>query len=176
MLYSLSKLEAAVTELSISNSNYCNQIKELQTNMDVFWDCMYKDERDLAQFMQYNRRENVEIVGIPDSIPDNRPEGVVIEILRRIGVNLSHYDIAGCHRLKNRKIDSSNVILRFICRKHAKETLTNKYKLHFMVPEYKDLCIVDNLCPKYKSIFDNCVELKKDNKIKYFVLSMVQSL
>ena len=135
--------------------------------MDDLWESYEELERDFNQSMQYNRRENVELVGLPESIPDNKVEGVVVNILGRIGVNLSYYDIAGCHRLKNRKYGSSNIIIRFINRKHAKECLVNKSKLQYVVPEYKGLNIIENLCPKYKSIYDYCWSLKGNNKIKH---------
>ena len=117
--------------------------------------------------MQYNRRENIEIVGISESIPDNEIEEFVVVMLRRIGVtNLSHYDIVGCHRLYNRKSGSANVIVRFLNRKHAKEAHMCK-KNCSQLSEYKNLRIVENLCPKIKSIFDQCLELKKANMIRH---------
>ena len=163
----VSKLDETVSKLYISNSAMKKQIRDLQEENDDIWDEFYKLERDLIQFMQYNRRENVEIVGLPESIPDNRLEETVVDILGRIGVSLSHYDIVGCHRLKNRKSGFSNVIVRFLNRKHVKEVFACKRKLQEYVPEYRYINIVENLCPKNKSIFDQCVELKKANIIRH---------
>ena len=163
----VAKLQDSVRELTTSNTKYRRQIKDLQTNIDDLWDTVDKVERDLMQFMQYNRRENVEIIGVPEYIPDCEVESFVIDILGRIGVNISHYDIAGCHRLKNRKSESSNVIVRFICRQHVQEIFTNKKNLQYAVPEVKGLYIVENLCPRYKNIFDHCNELKNNNKLRH---------
>ena len=161
------KLQASVSDLNLTNSIYRTQISDLQKDRDELYDSIYYLERDLSQFMQYNRRENIELVGLPDNIPDNHLEEVVVDILKRIGVtNLSHYDIIGCHRLKNRKLEASNVIVRFINRKHAKETLANKKNLSYL-PEYKNVYIIENLCPRYKAIYDNCMGLKKKNLISH---------
>ena len=159
----VAKLQDSVRELTTSNNKYRRQIKDLQTNIYDLWDTVDKVERDLMQFMQYNRRENVEIIGVPEYIPDCEIESFVIDIFGRIGVNISHYDIAGCHRLTNRKAESSNVIVRFICRQHVQEIFTNKKKLRYAVPEVKGLFIVE----RYKNIFDHCNELKRNNKLRH---------
>ena len=60
--------------------------------------------KGLNKLDQYNRRENIEIDGIPDSVRNDELEAVVINILRRIGVHhLEEWEIVACHRLlKNR--------------------------------------------------------------------------
>ena len=83
--------------------NTKKKISELRNELDDVWDVCENTERDLWQFMQYNRRENIEIVGIPETVPDNQIERTVVNILNRMGVKIQHYDIAGCHRLSNRK-------------------------------------------------------------------------
>ena len=164
----VSELQSTVSKLSSDNNKHKNNIKNLQMEIDDLWGSYEEVEKELYQFMQYNRRENVELVGLPSNIPDNKVEPIVLNILGRIGLrNLNHYDIAGCHRLKNRKYGPSNIIIRFINRKHAKECLANKGKLQSMVPEYRGITFIENLCPKYRSIYDQCSDLKEKNKIKH---------
>ena len=160
----VSKLESHVKDLAASNTAYKAQIIELRSEVNDLWYDIESTQKDLHQFMQYNRRENIEIVGIPKNIPDNQIETLVLNVLGSIGVNVSHYDIAGCHRLKNRRTDSSNVIVRFVCRQHARECLSNKSKLRY-IEDFKTLRIIENLCPKYKSLYEQCVELKRANTI-----------
>ena len=58
---------------------------------------------ELNKLLQYNRRENIEISGIPENVQQNELENIVIGALRRIGVwNLESYEIAACHRLKEK--------------------------------------------------------------------------
>ena len=116
---------------------------------------------------QYSRRENLEIVGIPDSVTQKDLEGRVIQIFDAIGVPVVSYNIAACHRLnKNKFQKSANVIIRFTNRKFVSDILVNKKKLS--VPSIKEsikmdtnVFIVDNLCPEYSSIFRSCRYLRK---------------
>lgn len=140
---------------------------QLRPEIEKLKSSMKKNEKDLSQFMQYNRRENIEIVGIPQSVSDQDLEGVVVNILQRIGVtHLSYYDIAGCHRLKNRKTSSSNVIVRFVCRKMVGECFDNAKNIRKAIPEFPNLRIEENLCPRYTTLYEKCEELRKQNKIK----------
>ena len=73
-----------------------NKVKELETKIE-------KLERDFNQLAQYNRRESIEITGLPDSILQKDLENVCINLLRRIGVNnLESFEISACHRLKTK--------------------------------------------------------------------------
>ena len=163
----VSNLTKSVRQLSQNNLRLERQLRDFESEREDLWEAYDMLERDLMQFMQYNRRENIEIIGIPDSIPDNQIEEYVVTLLSRIGVqNLSHYDIVGCHRLYNRKSTASNVIVRFLNHKHAKETFSCKRNC-FQLPEYRNIRIVENLCPRIKSIFEECLKLKNNNSIRH---------
>ena len=56
-------------------------------------------EKNQAKGEQYSRRNNVEISGIPNTIPDNDLENTVISICRDTGVEIDPKDIEVCHRL-----------------------------------------------------------------------------
>ena len=59
-------------------------------------------KKELNLLEQYNRQENIEISGLPETICNNELESVIIDLLRRIGLhNLEHFDIVACHRLKS---------------------------------------------------------------------------
>ena len=49
---------------------------------------------------QYGRRNNLEITGIPDSVPQRELENKVVDILNAIGVNVSNHDFEDCHRIR----------------------------------------------------------------------------
>ena len=124
------------------------------------WDAIYHLERDISQFQQYSRRENLEIIGLPEKF-DDYLEGNVIKILHKIGCSyIEPWEIVGCHRLKKTKSNKdknqpANVIVRVVNRKHAHTCLRNRKQLRMMVPEIPDLFIIENLCPKYRSIYDD---------------------
>ena len=90
-------------------------------------------------------------------------------MLRKIGViSLQHYKIIGCHRHKKTSRDKpAKVIVPFTNRKRAYQSLENCRYLKDCVPEFRNLYIVENLCPRFKEIFDECYKLKNEGKIKY---------
>ena len=72
-----------------------------------------------------------------------------------------------CHRLKKKKGDKTcNVIIRFVNRKRAVQCLQNRKHIRDTIHEYQNLYIHENFCPRYRSIFEECQELKMNNKIK----------
>ena len=54
-------------------------------------------ETDLNKQDQYNRRNNLDIQGIHDSVPDDQLEEKVIEIFNQINVKINTFDIEDCH-------------------------------------------------------------------------------
>ena len=55
-------------------------------------------EKQLSKNEQYGRRNNVEISGISNQIPDQDLEEN-IKICKDLDINISPMDIEGCHRL-----------------------------------------------------------------------------
>ena len=54
-------------------------------------------ESDLNKQDQYNRRNNLDIQGTLDSVPDNQLKENVIEIFSQINVKINTIDIEDCH-------------------------------------------------------------------------------
>ena len=77
---------------------------------------------------QYDRRNNIVISGIPDSVNTEDMEESVTEILSDIDVNVTTNDIEACHRVGKRdnKIGSTKTIVCFVNRKNGKQALYNK--------------------------------------------------
>ena len=145
------------------------RVQELENYTDDLFDKIQSNMIEIANIQAYSRRENIEIFGIPDNISQNELETKIIELLNSIGVDVDSYEIASCHRLrKERYSKSSNVIVRFINRKNAFDSIKNSYKLKKLI--YRDqfnsnLFIRENLCPHYKSVFRKCYALFMNNKI-----------
>ena len=78
---------------------------------------------------EYGARNNIEITGIPDNVPDQNLEEKIVDILNEITVNVSPKDIEACHRVGVSKSSSKRTIVRFINRKHAKKALTSRKNL-----------------------------------------------
>lgn len=141
-------------------------IKDLKWEFDELWKANEQLERDLMKLNQYNRRENLEITGIPDDIPNNKIEVFILNVLRKIGLQINHYDIVACHRLNVRTNGCKNVIIRFMNRKHAHMALSNKKRL-LEFPNLKHINIIENLCPQSKSIYEKCQKLIAENTINH---------
>ena len=133
-------LNEKVTSMQHEHIKLKNEVNKLKNELWDTWDSIYYVERDLANFQQYSRRENIEIIGIPDSYDDNLEFNVMC-LLKRIGLpNLSSYDIIACHRLKKIKKDKpANVIVRFVNRKGAHVSLMNRKMLKLRIPEIPNL-------------------------------------
>ena len=74
---------------------------------------------------QYGRRNNLEIRGIPDSLPQRDLENKVVDILNAISVNVSNDDFEDCHRIGKSRNNSKKTIGRFTNRKVVKDALYN---------------------------------------------------
>ena len=163
----LTTLEKENKKLKKDLSKVKNQVQDLEEINDEKWDNIYVLEKQLNRLDQYGRRENVEIVGIPNDVSDRDLEIEVIKILRVIGLDhIEHYNIVACHRIGSKDRNGRrNTIVRFVNRKDAIKCLKSKrnvYKCKSM--GYNNLYIAENLCPAYKSIYENLIQLK-DNGI-----------
>ena len=164
-----------LVDLEINNSQMKNEIKRLRSrikiseeNIDDHHDYIYFLQNNLARLDQYGRRENIEILGIPSRVNDRQLETEVLKILRKIGLHhLSSFQIVGCHRIG--PIDKKgcrSTIVRFLNRKDAIDCLKNQSKLHLCKSMgYNDLSIVENLCPVFKSIYEDLTQLKNEGRV-----------
>ena len=97
-------------------------------------------ERSHLNSLQYQRRESIEIYGVPETVGDGELETHCIDMLEKIGCGpINERDVQACHRLKNKK----NTIIRFVNRKHAGLALHNRKKLK---TERPGVFINESLC------------------------------
>ena len=69
---------------------------------------------------QYDRRNNIEITGIPDNIADKNLEHCVIEVFKGADNQISHNDIEDCHGIGKSKSNSKKTIVRLVNRTYCK--------------------------------------------------------
>ena len=98
-------------------NNLSTKVKNLEVSaLDT--DRIVDLERKLADSQLYQRRNNIEISGIPESITQDKLEKTVVNIANAINVDISEYDIEACHRLKNNNpTGTAKTIVRFTNRK-----------------------------------------------------------
>ena len=83
---SLSKIKNSIIEaLREENSLLYQKIEKLESRISVL-------ETDLNKQDQYNRRNNLYIQGIPDSVPDDQLEEKFIDIFNQINVKINTFE------------------------------------------------------------------------------------
>ena len=169
--HKVDELMKRIMNLEVSNASLKERMNETEGYLDQVDDYIYTLERSVARLDQYGRRENIEISGIPNKVSKQDLEGEVVKILRHIGLDhIVHYSIVGCHRISGRdRFGNMNTIVRFLHRKDAIECLKRKKNL-FQCRDlgYKNLWFSENLCPSFKSIFDNLESLKKKGTVSKY--------
>ena len=100
------KLLAHFDEVQHELLNVKNIIKNLQEgNKSLRKTVSFLDKKVISlksrhnMLEQYERKNNLEITGIPDSVPQRDLENKVVDILNATGVNVSNDDFEDCHRI-----------------------------------------------------------------------------
>ena len=87
-----SLFDSIIEALKTENLKLQQKVEKLETRISEL-------ESDLNKKDQYNRRNNIEIQGIPSDIGDNSTEDKVIELLAEAHIVATKSDIEDCHRL-----------------------------------------------------------------------------
>ena len=75
---------------------------------------------------QYDRRNKIEITGIPDNIEDKNLGHSVFEAFKVADIQISLNDIEDCHRIGKSKSNSKKTIERSVNQKYCKQILYNR--------------------------------------------------
>ena len=119
---------------------------------------------------QYDRRNNIEITGIPDDIEDKNLEHSVIEIFKAADIQISHNDVEDCHRIGKPKGNSKKIIVRLVNRKYCKQILYNRRKFkNFdgskIGMSNTKIFVNENLTNYNHQLAFNCRKLKREKLI-----------
>ena len=170
----LNNIESREQLLNKDHSKLCISLKKAHNLINEQMDFITFLEQEVSRLDQYGRRENIEILGIPARVSDKNLETEVVKILHKIGLtHITHYSIVGCHRIGNKdKYGPRSTIVRFFHRKDATSCIMNKkYLYHCHDLGYKYLSIVENLCPSYRSIFEDLQDLQGKGIISQYWMS-----
>ena len=88
--------------------------ERLRKKVNVLENKVLTLESEHNSLEQYGRRNNIEITGIPDNVPDQILEEKVVDILNEISVDVSPKDIEVCHHVGVSKNNSKKTIVHFI--------------------------------------------------------------
>ena len=127
-------------------------------------------EKQLSKNKQYGRRNNVEISGISNQIPDQDLEENV-KICQDWDISISPMDIEGCHRLplwRNSTNTTKQGIVKFVNQKHSGAMLQQKKYIN----SKNKVLLTHSLCPYYPFLWGKCKYLQRKGRISQ-VLSIV---
>ena len=161
-----------IDNLITENKKLSDKLEDLEYVNDKLASRVATLERNHWQNAQYQRRNNIEIVGIPTSVEDNNLEETVCSIFKAIDVIVKPEEVEACHRLPySRKEDKSNPkrsIIKLVNRKKCEQALANRKKLKDV--DMTDLkfevdtriFLNDSLCPYYRGIYGKCKSLYRE--------------
>ena len=162
-----------MNQLKEENKKLKKKIKRMENELDDCDEKIIDVERRVNDLDQYGRRENFEISGLPDTIPNEELEGKVLELVNAItergNDKLTSKDIHACHRLKKEKGDKEHkVIVRMVNRHDTSDIKTNRKKLKTKGKDLgyeQGIFINDNLSKESKNILKKAKTLKSDEMI-----------
>ena len=157
--------------LVINNRNLKKDLEMLKTENNSLVDSITDIEKKLLRSDQYSRRENLEIMNLPESISQRELEKTVIDIFNSVNINICSYNIVAVHRIgKNNRLRPRNVIIRFVNRKDSIRIFNRRKQIETAAKNIfnmNGIRIIENLCPENKRLFNKCFKLKKLGKIDY---------
>ena len=174
----INELKAEINSLRKENKSLKTELSSIRSSLKSQEEIIYNLEKDLINHQQYSRRNNIEIVGIPEEVTQEQLENKVIEIAKCANIKINNNDIEACHRLKKKKSDKgpARTIVRFTNRKHSENFHRNKKSLKLYdlskININNKLFINCNLSPYNSMLWGKCKKLFVNNLInRYWVFN-----
>ena len=192
-------LRAEVIEIKESQAFICNQYDSLKAEYDKLIEVNtlqkeeisnlksqaaalktqeIKDSIKVDELEQYGRRQNLEIVEVPEK-EDENTNAIVLEVAKMLDVDIMSSHISTSHRLPKKKASSRNnsgsspIIVRFTSRDIRNQIYANRKKARFVdlknfsVSDTKNIFVNENLTPTRKQLFWKTKQEVKNNSWKY---------
>ena len=149
-----------------------NELETLKANQMITKRVEYLERIQMIS-QQYNRRESIELSGIPLTVNDNELEEKCVKIIQDVtGRGIPEWQVHACHRLKNR----NKVIIRFVTRKipdralHHRKYLKDIDKTKYGLDQNTQIYFNESLCPKMNYLFYKVRCAWKDQKLNSYNL------
>ena len=158
----IEKLRESLNQVTTANEKITSELvifKNVNVNLG---NQIVNLEKLQAKAEQYSRRNNIEISGISNEIPDEDLENNVIKICKNSNIVIDPTDIKGCHCLHlghKSTTDNKCVIVKFVNRKHSKLMLHSKKPI-----SSKSKVYINHLCPYYFYIWAKFKDLQRKRK------------
>ena len=161
--------ENIIQNLLDENKRLNEKIKNVETVNHILSEKVNAIEINTAKIDQYDRRNNIELHGVPSDVTDDKLELKVIEICNSIEADIEPIGIEACHRFGRN--DPKKVIVRCVNRKDVEKIKEKKRKLRQVdmskigFENTTKIYIQDNLSPYFSKLAWKCRKLKKASKI-----------
>ena len=146
--------------------------------LTIIWKTRVYLEKKQAKGELYSRRSNVEILCIPNRIPDEDLENTVVRICKDSGLEIDPKDIEVCRKLplsRNSKEQDKRMIVKFVNWKHSEALLRDKELIssnsfnYLNVPQKNFVSV--SLCPYYRYIWGKCKDLQRQGQVNHVFCS-----
>ena len=95
----ISELNDTISQLHSTNEKIRSELAVVKNVNTKLEERIISLEKNQSKSEQYSRRNNIELSSIPNDIPKNNLEKVVIDICHNSGLEIDPKDIEGCHHL-----------------------------------------------------------------------------
>ena len=153
--------EVVFENLLVSNKKLMMRINSIERRVVAI-------ERNFLFSSVNSRKNNIEVDGIPKSVPHTKLEETVCKIFNAVpDLNCLPEQIEACHRINAK---SQTTILKFKNRKTRDRILKNRKEISAIDPNLLGLgstkiYVNSNLTPMHKTLAFNCRKLKRDKYI-----------
>ena len=137
------------------NKKLKDQITNLEFKNNMLEDKVIALEGKLESNLQYQRNSSVIINGIPNEVPHNNLEGIVINIFNTVCFHtITDRDIIACHRLST---INDSIVVKFVNKKDATALLQSKVSLKEFVksqiaPNCMNIFVNEQLTPLWVNL------------------------
>ena len=176
----ISKLNDAISQLHSTNETIRSDLTVVKNVNAKLKERIISLEKSHVKSVQYSPRNNVELSGIRNDIPEDNLEKVESDICHDSDLEIEQKDIEGCHRLPDSRYSrdyNKRVIVKFVNRKHPEATLRNKKSINnkdFSHLNVRGKAFVSvSLCPYYRYIRSARTCKEEGNSIKSFALAVL---
>ena len=171
-------LKAEYDKLIEVNTLQKEEISNLKSQAAALKTQEIKDSIKVDELEQYGKRQNLEIVGVPEK-EDENTNAIVLEVAKMLDVDIMSSHISTSHRLPKKKASSRNnygsspIIVRFTSRDIRNQIYANRKKArfedlkNFSVTDTKNIFVNENLTPTRKQLFWKTKQEVKNNSWKY---------
>ena len=177
------KIEKDTESLKSENKKLYEKVKLLEKDSRIAFEELEKTQSICHSTDQYQRRNNIELSGIPEELEGKILKDVVIELVNNLikepgqptdddTNNIGPGDIEACHRIKTKNKDGvKSTIVRFTSRKicddiHASKNRMKNVKVNELGNSVSQIYVNENLSTNYyKQLSAKCRRLKKKRMI-----------